>query len=220
MRILVLGASGSIGRLLVTQALARGHAVTALVRKPARLPLTHVNLRTITGSVLDADSLEEAIEGQDAVISALGSRTRTRRVTIYSAGMEAALDAMSRQGVRRLVALSAAGIPSLDSPAVPALFRRLVIPLLARREYADMARMEGLLAASKTDWTVLRPLWLRNGPALGGVRLSAEPLAPTRWGVRRSDLAAAMLEITEQGTFVREGVWAAYAAAASLNPGL
>ena len=80
MRILVLGASGSIGRLLVTQALARGHAVTALVREPARLPLAHVDLRTLTGSVLDADSLEEAIEGQDAVISALGSRTRTRRV--------------------------------------------------------------------------------------------------------------------------------------------
>jgi putative NADH-flavin reductase len=209
-RLLVLGASGATGRLFVSAALAHGHAVTALVRDPARLPLTHERLRVVTGSALDAAQLEPAMAEQDAVVSALGTRARGGRVEIYSASTHVALEAMARCGVRRIVVLSAAGVPGLESAAVPPFFRRVVIPLLARAEYADMARMEALLAQSDAEWTALRPLWLRNGPALGGVRLSVEPFAPTSWGIRREDLASAMLQLAEQGTFVREGVWVGY----------
>jgi putative NADH-flavin reductase len=208
-RLLVLGASGATGQLLVSAALARGHTVTALVRDTVRLSQTHKRLRVVTGSAIDVDQLEPAMAEQDAVVSALGTRARGGRVEIYSASTRAALEAMARCGVRRIVVLSAAGVPGLNV-AVPPFFSRVVIPLLARAEYADMARMEALLAQSDAEWTALRPLWLRNGPALGGVRLSDKPFAPTSWGIRREDLASALLQLAEQGTFVREGVWVGY----------
>ena len=210
MRLLVLGASGATGRLLVSAALARGHEVTALLREPARLAIAHPRLRICVGSALDAGSLESVVAEQDAVLSALGTRVRTGRVEIYSAAARVVLSAMSAHGVRRLVVLSAAGVPALDSPAVPWFFRVVVVPLLARQEYADMARMEALLVASDVDWTALRPLWLRNGPALGNVRLSAQPFVPARWGVRRADLATAMIDTAEQDTFARQGAWVGY----------
>ena len=210
MRLLVLGASGATGRLLVSAALGRGHEVAALVRDPARLAIGHPRLRICVGSALDAQTLGDAVAEQDAVLSVLGTRARTGRVEIYSAAARVVLSAMSAHGVRRLVVLSAAGVPTLDSPAVPWLFRLVVVPLLARREYDDMARMEALLVASDVDWTVLRPLWLRNGPALGDVRVSAQPFAPGRWGVRRADLAATMIDIAEQDTFARQGAWVGY----------
>ena len=210
MRLLVLGASGATGRLLVCVALDRGHDVTVLARDPARLAIAHPRLRTCSGSALDAQAVADAVAEQDAVLSVLGTRARMGRVEIYSAAVRAALGAMSAHGVRRLVVLSAAGVPTLDSPAVPWLFRRVVVPLLARREYADMARMEALLVASDVDWTALRPLWLRNGPALGNVRMSAQPFAPARWGVRRADLAAAIIDVAEQDTFSRQGAWIGY----------
>ena len=74
MKLLVFGASGGTGRQLVERALAQGHQVTAFVRDPAKLPLTHQNLRVAQGDALRYDTVEPAVAGQDAVLSALGVR--------------------------------------------------------------------------------------------------------------------------------------------------
>ena len=74
MRLLVFGASGRTGRLLVRQALDQGQVVTAFARDPARVRLTHANLRTVRGDVLEPDTVRTAVAGQDAVLSALGTR--------------------------------------------------------------------------------------------------------------------------------------------------
>src|SRR5207302_10781145 len=72
MRVLIIGASGGTGRQLVNQALERGHTVTAFVRDPSRLSIQHPKLKIIKGDVLDYSSVEGAVHGQEAVISALG----------------------------------------------------------------------------------------------------------------------------------------------------
>jgi NADPH:quinone reductase-like Zn-dependent oxidoreductase len=72
MQVVVIGATGGTGRQLVQQALALGHQVTAFVRDPARLQIEHANLRTAKGDVLDYASVESAMRGQNAVLSALG----------------------------------------------------------------------------------------------------------------------------------------------------
>lgn len=74
MKLVILGATGGTGRQLVEQALAQGHAVTAFLRNPAKVTRPHHNLRMVQGNVLDENALEKAIEGQDAVLSALGVR--------------------------------------------------------------------------------------------------------------------------------------------------
>jgi hypothetical protein len=73
-RVLVIGATGGTGRQLVTQALERGYAVTALVRDPSRLEVDHPQLAVIQGDVLDKDSVEAAMRGQEAVLCALGHK--------------------------------------------------------------------------------------------------------------------------------------------------
>ena len=76
MKLLILGATGGTGRALIEQALEQGHVVTALARNPAKIRTSHTNLRVIKGDILSYPSLEAAIEGQDAVLSALGSKVR------------------------------------------------------------------------------------------------------------------------------------------------
>jgi putative NADH-flavin reductase len=74
MKLLVFGATGGTGRQLVQQALAQGHVVTAFVRNPSRFRMVHENLRVAQGDVLRSDTVEPAVSGQDAVLSALGIR--------------------------------------------------------------------------------------------------------------------------------------------------
>jgi uncharacterized protein YbjT (DUF2867 family) len=72
MRVTVFGASGGIGHLVIQQLLDDGHQVTALVRTPAELALTHAHLTVVTGQLSDRHALEQAVSGADAVISTLG----------------------------------------------------------------------------------------------------------------------------------------------------
>jgi putative NADH-flavin reductase len=74
MKLVILGANGGTGRQLMEQALAQGHTITAFVRNPARVHQSHQNLRVVQGNILDDNAVMTAIEGQDAVLSALGVR--------------------------------------------------------------------------------------------------------------------------------------------------
>lgn len=211
MRILVLGATGPTGLLLVEQALERGHHVTCVVRDAGllgRLESDRLDVRV--ADPVDEDSIEASVAGAEAVLFAVGSRERLAEVHVYSLLTKATLEAMTRNGVSRIICLSAAGVGDTSNPAVPWLFRAIAIPLWARHEYADMERMERLLVGADVDWTSLRPLWLRNGPARGGYRLAAEPFAPRGWGVRRADVATAMLDLAENRAWSRSRVWMAY----------
>src|SRR5438132_11000870 len=86
LRILIIGATGGTGHQLVRQALEQGHQVTAFVRKPEKLKIAHPSLRATRGDVLDYASVESAMQGQDAVLSALGHKHRLGLTTILAEG--------------------------------------------------------------------------------------------------------------------------------------
>src|SRR5690349_20304878 len=108
MRVVVFGAKGGTGFQVVKQALEAGHHVTALVRPRTKFPMQHEQLRILHGDVLDPASVDAAVTGQDAVLSALGTNQRGP-VTICADGMKSILTAMTIQGVNRLVVVSADG---------------------------------------------------------------------------------------------------------------
>lgn len=112
MKLLVFGATGGTGSRLVELALKQGHVVTAFARDPAKIRLKHDNLRVVTGDVLDRDSVNASVEGQDGVLSALGTRLPIRIVLAVI---------VLCQVVVRMVALS--------RPL--ALFVELGVPILA-----------------------------------------------------------------------------------------
>src|SRR5712692_9041195 len=101
MNLVVLGATGGTGRLVVEQALAAGHTVTALVRSPEKLTLSNTNFRVIAGQATDPSAVSRAFDGADAVISALGG---TRSVIAASSG--AIAQPAHKEGVSHLVVLA------------------------------------------------------------------------------------------------------------------
>lgn len=169
MRVLIVGASGGTGRELVVQALEQGHRVTAFVRSPDRLRFRHERLVLARGDVLDYASVERAVGGHDAVLSALGHKRWFYPNRILSEGTRHLVRAMEQQGVRRLVCETALGVG--DSRGRAGLYYTLfVAPLILPFYFRDKERQESIIRASSLDWTIVRPGMLTNGPRRGVYR--------------------------------------------------
>ena len=103
MKLTILGATGATGTALTGQALAAGHEVTAVVRDPARLAVpAHPRLRTVTADIMDPASIAPAIDGADAVLSAVGPRG-TGPTTVIQDSVRSIIQAMRKTGTRRFL---------------------------------------------------------------------------------------------------------------------
>lgn len=207
MKLAIFGASGGTGKHVVRQALSRDHDVIAVVRRPDALTLTDERLSVRQGDVLDADSIWQAIEGSEAVISALGVGAQRAPTTIYSEGISNIVAALPAAGVSRLVAISAA--PAGPWSEAGAFERWIILPLLQRffgASYDDMRRMEEILAHSGVDWTVFRPPRLTDHEAKGNYRTSTSGALPHASVITRGDLATAMLDAVTDNSLVRRAV--------------
>jgi putative NADH-flavin reductase len=164
MKLVVFGATGGIGAHVVEQALAAGHEVTAVARRPSAVTLRHECLEVVQGDVLDAASIRKAIFGKDVVVSAVGARNRAP-TSVYSAGVENVMQAMQAAHVCRIFCISASGLD--PSPLWQRLIAKPMLWLILKNMYTDLVRMENEVSASSLDWTILRPPQLTNGPRTG-----------------------------------------------------
>lgn len=210
MQILIVGASGALGRVLVSQALERGHQVTALVRRPERFELRHERLTVAQGDVLDPAAVDAAVAGQEAVISALGHKRWMFPTRILSAGTANVLAAMERHGVHRFVCVTSLGVG--DSWWRMGLWYTLfVLPVILQFYFWDKLRQERLVRASALDWTIVRPGALTNGGSRGSWR-SGPRIGNPLWTVRiaRADVARFLLDETARPHHLRETVAVAW----------
>jgi putative NADH-flavin reductase len=201
MRIVVLGATGRIGRALVAQALARGHTVTAFGRTV--LPETHARLRVMVGNPMRVDDLSAALGDADAVLSALGTRG-LGSTTVLVDGARAAIAAMQRAGVPRLVIISSSLVDP-QSGWMPRLARWT--PL--RHTATDQRAMEAVVSASDRAWTIVRPARLANGALTRRYSASAASAgvpASSAW-MSPPDVAHMMIDVLERGEYLKETVW-------------
>ncbi len=165
-RLLILGATGLTGRLLVQRALDQGFAVTAVARNPGSLHITHGNLRAVACDVTaDVNTLGDVVGGQDVVISALGRGTRLRSQHLIERSMTNVIPLLERHGPRRFIVLSGYGVG--DTYRSVPLVLRLVFGTLLADIYADKAAGERLLRRSTLDWTIVYAAYLTNRPATG-----------------------------------------------------
>jgi len=201
MKVLVLGATGGTGRLIVGDALTEGHSVVALVRSKARaLDLPGADL--IEGDARDEGALMRALNGCDAVISALGTGVGFRKVDLLAVATRDLVTAMTRNGVRRLVCVSALGVGNSRGHG-GFVFDRLFQPLLLRYAYKDKECQEAAIRASPLDWVVVRPARLTNAPARGSVRAVTD-LAGVKGGkIARADVARFVVEQLTTDTWLR-----------------
>jgi len=108
-KLVVFGSTGGIGTHVVEQALAAGHSVTAVARRPSAITLQHDHLVVLQGDVLAPQAVRRAIAGKDAVVFAVGVRNRAP-TTIYSEGAGNMILAMQSVHVRRMICISASGL--------------------------------------------------------------------------------------------------------------
>jgi nucleoside-diphosphate-sugar epimerase len=156
----VFGASGPVGRATVARALATGHDVTAVTRRPESWGSSAPRLRVVGGDVLDLAAVAAACDGADAIISTVGVLPSRALVTTYSVGTGNMLQAMRMLDVRRIVCVSSKELDEEGTRDEPLLYRFVFARLLGalnRSVYDDMRRMEQLLHGSDRDWTIVRP---------------------------------------------------------------
>ena len=187
MNIMVFGATRGTGKIVVELALAAGHRVTAVARNPLAITREHPNLRVIKGDVLDASSFAPSMRGQDAVVSTLGI-TNLKPTVIYSQGIGNVTAAMRKEGVTRIVCLSADVFD--HSPFW--LMRYVMVPMLWRimgNNYRDLGLMEDLLRQSQLQWTVVRPPRLTDKAAKGRYRFVVNGPQRQGFSIARADVA-------------------------------
>lgn len=192
-KLLIVGANGGIGRQCVEMALTAGHRVTALLRIPAKLGITHPNLEIIKGDILQPESYEQHLEGKDAVISAIGVAGgfgADKPTTLYSHGNETLLQAMDKKGVKRAFFISASAIEI--SPVLPFYIRwaqKYIVQKLLKHMYADLTAMEKLIKESNATWTIVRPPQLTDKPATGIYRMGINIFLKNCLKISRADVA-------------------------------
>jgi putative NADH-flavin reductase len=195
MKIVVLGATGRTGRLLVQLALDHGHAVTAVVRSAGAVEPREC-LNAASADPLQAESLAALFVSHDAVISCLGQKTAAD-AQLLRAATSATLNAMARTGVRRYLVVSQGLLFPSRNPII------LLLRLILARQVADSMAMEKLVSASDAEWIIVRPPRLLEGGAPRGYRIEIGAEPKGRWSMQRADLAAYLLDEVEKREYVR-----------------
>lgn len=187
MKLLIVGATGSIGRQVVNQALEQGHTVSAFARHPEQLDQNHPNLTRIKGDVLDSVALTQAVAGHDVVVCVLGSG-KTLTGTVRSDGTRAIIRAMEQTGVRRLICQSTLGAgDSWDN--LNFYWKTLMFGFLLRHVFADHQRQEAIVEQSQLDWTIVRPSAFIDGQRTQHYRHGFPNTDKTTLKISRADVA-------------------------------
>ena len=204
MKVLVLGATGAIGKVIVERALDRSHEITAFVRDARKVTGEQPNVRVEVGNVLDQNALNRVMGGHDAVILAVGPghnkvstlRTEAARITV---------NAMTKAGVKRLIALSGLGA-GVTRKAMGFMFDNVLARTTLKGLLEDQNGMEAEIRKSKLDWVVVRPgEVIADAPMSRKWVLSLDGTDLTH-KIGRQDLALFMLDQLDSEEFVRKPV--------------
>jgi uncharacterized protein YbjT (DUF2867 family) len=196
MKIVVLGATGRTGRLVVEQALTRGDQVVAYVRNSQGIA-ANPRLEIIAGQLCNVLALSAAVNGADAVLVCLGTRGKRmkKNVDLMQTSMPSIIKAMREAHVARLVLESAYGVG--DTARTAGLIARVVYKTVVGAIYQDKERSEALLQGSGLKWTCVYPVALSDGPLAAAVEVRPMTQVQKVAGlpkVSRADVAHVMLD--------------------------
>lgn len=207
MKLIIIGATGTIGQKLVRQALAEGHQVSGFSRHPGAAAIEHPEYTPIAGDVLDSAEVSQAVAGHDAVLIVLGSG---RKGTVRSAGTRNVIAAMKVHGIRRLICQSTLGAGD-SRENLNFFWKHIMFGLLLREAYADHALQERYVRESGLDWTIVRPGAFTDGPRTGKYRHGfAATDRTTRLKISRADVADFTLKQLRGAEYVRQAPGISY----------
>jgi putative NADH-flavin reductase len=199
-KLFVLGATGKTGGVLVAEAVPRGHRVTTFGRS-AFSGAYKAQVLNISGNPMNEVELADALPGNDAVLSVLGTRG-LGATSVLEDSSRATVAAMSQAGVRRLIILSSA---LLDSHI--GLINRIVSRTILRHFSRDQRAMERIVTASDLDWTVLRPPRMTDSAPDGqSTAMLGEPPDGSGMTITKEEVARVMLDTVENRRYIRKVV--------------
>jgi putative NADH-flavin reductase len=203
-RLLIIGASQGIGLETVKAALAAGHTVRAFARSASKIALDDAYLEKVDGDARDGSALTKALNGQDAVIQSLGvplnPETILRGTRLFSEATRALVDAMTAQGVARLVAVT--GISAGDSRSALGPLYATAFQLSLRRIYDDKDVQEMIIRRSTLAWTIVRPGFLTGGT--GTCRALLNPADWRPGPVSRAAVAGFIISHLDDPAYLRQ----------------
>ena len=201
MKVLVFGATGTTGRVVVERALELGYAVTAFVRNPAKVESKHANLTVFQGDAMDPASVEKAVQGHDAVLCSLGAGLKGK---VRSEGTRNIIRAMEKAKIRRFICQSTLGIgDSWDN--LNFLWKYIMFRGLLRQAYADHVTQEDHVKQSRLDWTIVRPGAFTDGNLTGEYHHGFPGTDKTKkLKISRADVADFMLKQLTDNTYLHK----------------
>jgi putative NADH-flavin reductase len=213
MKVALIGATGFVGSRILNETLDRDHEVTAVVRRPERLPI-RPNLTGQKLDVLEGEALAGLLAGHDAVISAYSADPDAAdKYEAMVAGAKAIIAAAKKAGVRRLLVVGGAGSLEIapgqqiiDQPGFPEEWKP---GALGTREFLYLLREKPDL-----DWTFLSPAqMLQPGARTGEFRLGGDQVmvdAEDQCRISVEDYAVAMIDELEEPRHIRQRFCVAY----------
>lgn len=207
MRILVFGGTGRVGSRFLNYAHAAGHELSAYVRSPGSLPRLE-GLRVVEADIEDDEEIAAALQGQDAVVSALGVHSFAEPIRLLSDAALLLSMLMPAAGVRRIVWVAGAGILDADEGGLKkqeAGFPPFLVPISDEHE-----RVWRILDEAGLDWTLLCPPTMNERVRTGHYRLAPQAHPPGGRSISVEDVADCLLKELETPTYLRQRVGIAY----------
>lgn len=198
MKLAVFGSTGGTGRLILTEALRRGHEVTAFARNADALRDISGLAGIVEGDGRDRDAAAAAVAGQDAVIITVSGRGEPDVATGIAQAVTAAMAASS---VARLVATSSYAMVATRPYVLAPLVRKIFGKALVDQRSADE-----VISASGLDWTILRASRLTAAPATRPPRVSTALFTSGPYSVSRDAYANVLVDYAEVPVHVHETV--------------
>lgn len=207
MRVVIFGATGLSGKVILKQALSKNHQVTVLVRNAKDVTLHDKNLTVVQGSVLDRNTVNEVLKNQDAVIQSLGvgGKGNGKPTTFVSDANKIIMEEMEKANVKRYIAMS--NIGAGDSYTyLPWIFRKLILPYFMKWLQVivdDKNRMEPMIMKSNLDWTIVRSAGMTDKPAKGKVNdtLTGQGL---KFTITLADLSKFIIAQLEDNKYIKK----------------
>jgi len=199
MNIIVFGATGKTGSIVVTMLLEKNHTVTAYVRNSVKVGIVHQNLRIVEGSIEDEKKLIEVITGQDAVISCLGSENRKQTTLLGNFG-NILSRSMTQAKVKRIVYMASAGIHQ-EIKGIPGLIVNAFIGNVLK----DHAQAVSYFMKPSFDYTILRPMQLNDGSLTGKYKTALKGI-PGSKAISRNNVAHFIVDVVENHRHSNESI--------------
>jgi len=203
MKLAVFGATGKTGLEIVKLALSQEHSVTAFVRDAARLTVEHERLSSNVGDVTDPVRVAQAIQGQDAVICALGAGNSLKKTSVRTIGTMNIIKGMKEHNITRLIVITAMGVGESWNSLSP--FNKFFFATLLKSSRDDHEAQEAAVKESGLDWTIVRPSGLTDDPRSGVYEVGENILAKTS-KIARADVADLIVKGLEQNTLIGKAV--------------